>query len=214
MLRVAVLDYGVGNLYSVKHAVTSLGAEVTFVSSAAEISTVKRLIIPGVGSFAKGMVEIEKRGLVQPIQEYARAGRPLLGICLGMQLLFSTGEEFGVHSGLDILEGKVAAIPNESENKTWRKVPHIGWNNLQLSSGRESWQGTLLAGLREGVSAYFVHSYTAIPASPTVRVADCEYEGYTITAAVQKENIYGCQFHPEKSGSVGLAILNNFLGKH
>lgn len=209
--RVVVVDYGVGNLLSVTRALESRGADVTVAGDAQAIPAAERLVIPGVGAFADGMAELERRGLVQPIRDYAATGRPLLGICLGMQLLFSESEEFGYHRGLDILAGKVAAIPNQAACGKWRKTPHIGWNELRLPPGRRTWESTLLAGLAEGTATYFVHSFAAVPTDPTIRLADCDHEGFAISAAVQQGRICGCQFHPEKSGKTGLSIVDNFL---
>jgi glutamine amidotransferase len=209
--RVVVVDYGVGNLLSVTRAFESRGADVTVAGNAQAIPAAERLVIPGVGAFADGMAELERRGLVQPIRDYAATGRPLLGICLGMQLLFSESEEFGLRRGLGVLAGKVAAIPNQAADGKWRKTPHIGWNELQLPPGRRTWEGTLLAGLAEGVATYFVHSFAAVPTDPAIRLADCDHEGFAISAAVQQGRICGCQFHPEKSGEIGLSIVDNFL---
>lgn len=209
--RVVVVDYGIGNLLSVTRALESRGADVTVTGEPRAVGSAERLVVPGVGAFADGMAELEGRGLVQPIREYAASGRPLLGICLGMQLLFSESEEFGHHRGLDILPGRVAAIPNLAADGKWRKTPHIGWNELRLPPGRPSWEGTVLAGLREGAATYFVHSFAAQPADAAVRLADCDHEGFAVSAAVQRGRVCGCQFHPEKSGEVGLAIIENFL---
>ncbi|CAG0974091.1 partial glutamine amidotransferase, partial [Rhodocyclaceae bacterium] len=162
--RVVVVDYGVGNLLSVTRAFEIRGAEVTVTSDPRAVPGADRLVVPGVGAFADGMAELEGRGLVQPIREFAATGRPLLGICLGMQLLFSESHEFGQHKGLDLLAGQVMAIPNEAPGGRWRKTPHIGWNELRLPHGRPSWGGTLLAGLVEGSAVYFVHSFAAVPA--------------------------------------------------
>jgi glutamine amidotransferase len=128
-----------------------------------------------------------------------------------MQLLFSESEEFGHHRGLDVLAGRVVAIPNQAPDGKWRKTPHIGWNELRLPPGRRTWEGTLLAGLTEGAAVYFVHSFAAVPADPGIRLADCDHEGFAVSATVQQGRICGCQFHPEKSGETGLSIIDNFL---
>lgn len=209
--RVVVVDYGVGNLLSVIRALEVRGADVTVTNDPRAVLGADRLVVPGVGAFADGMAGLEERGLVQPIREFAATGKPLLGICLGMQLLFAESDEFGLHKGLDLLAGRVEAIPNEAPGGAWRKTPHIGWNELRLPPGRHSWDGTLLAGLTEGSAVYFVHSFAAVPADPAVRLADCDHEGFAVSAAVQKNRICGCQFHPEKSGETGLSIIDNFL---
>ncbi len=208
---VVVVDYGIGNLLSVTRALESCGASVTVTSDPKLIVEAERLLIPGVGAFADGMAELAERALVEPIQDYASKGRPLLGICLGMQLLFSESEEFGSCAGLDLLAGKVAAIPNLTQSGQWRKTPHIGWNELLRAGGRESWDGSLLAGVPEMAATYFVHSFSAQPSEFAVRLADCDHEGFMVSAAVQSNHICGCQFHPEKSGEIGLSIVRNFL---
>ena len=208
---VVVVDYGIGNLLSVTRALEFCGARVTVSDNPEVISSAERLLIPGVGAFADGMAELQQRSLVQPIQEYADLGRPLLGICLGMQLLFSESDEFGCCKGLNLLDGRVEAIPNQTSTGAWRKTPHIGWNELRRPPSRNGWGGTLFEGIQEGAAAYFVHSYAVVPTDPDVRLADCDHEGLAVSAAVQKEHICGCQFHPEKSGKYGLAIVKNFL---
>ncbi len=210
---VSVVDYGVGNLYSVAQALEHVGADVCLVSTAEEVVQADFLLLPGVGSFEAGMRELRERGLVAPIVDYVRTGRPFLGICLGMQLMFDVSEEFGEHPGLGLIPGRVAAIPPLSCDQDQRphKIPHIGWNTLVLPDGRANWKGTILQGLSPGVSMYFVHSYTAVPTNPAHCLAECDYDGCRIRAAVQANNVYGCQFHPEKSGAVGLKILQNFV---
>lgn len=209
--RVIVVDYGIGNLLSVVKALQARGGEVELCESPAGVLAADKLLIPGVGAFADGMAELERRGLAEPIRLHAQAGKPLLGICLGMQMLFSESEEFGLHRGLDILPGRVVAIPNQAPDGRWRKTPHIGWNELRLPPGRQNWEGTLLAGIAPGKATYFVHSFAAEPALPETRLADCDHDGFAVSAAVQRGRICGCQFHPEKSGDVGLTIIDNFL---
>lgn len=209
--RVVIVDYGVGNLLSVTRALEVCGADVVVTDDPAVVTRADRLVVPGVGAFADGMAGLHQRGLVNPIQEFATTGRPLLGICLGMQLLFSESEEFGLHEGLNLIAGRVVAIPNQTHGGAWRKTPHIGWNELRPPPGRLGWDDTLLAGLAEGSAVYFVHSFVAEPVDSAVRLADCDHEGFAISAAVQKDRVYGCQFHPEKSGEVGLSVINNFL---
>jgi glutamine amidotransferase len=209
--RIVVVDYGVGNLLSVSRAFESCGAEVVLSRDPQVLSTADRLVVPGVGAFADGMEELRRRGLVEPIRSYAQTGRPLLGICLGMQLLFSVSHEFGKHTGLGILAGSVVAIPTAKEAGGFRKTPHIGWNELRMPDGRSTWSGSILEGLAEGAATYFVHSYMADPEEPAIRLADCDYEGIAVSAAVQRGMIFGCQFHPEKSGETGLRIVHNFM---
>lgn len=208
---VTIVDYGVGNLYSVAQALQHVGANVSLVSTAEELLRADFLLLPGVGSFEAGMRGLRERGLVTPILEYVRTGKPFLGVCLGMQLMFEVSEEFGEHAGLGLIPGRVTAIPVVGRDQRPHKIPHIGWNKLIPPAARKGWEGTILQGLPPLVSTYFVHSYTAAPHNPAHRLADCDYDGCLISAAVQVDNVYGCQFHPEKSANPGLKILQNFI---
>jgi glutamine amidotransferase len=209
--RVCVVDYGIGNIFSVSRALEACGAEVRLCERADEVLAADRLVLPGVGAFARGMQGLAQRGLVEPLQEYALRGRPLLGICLGMQMLFEESSEFGAHPGLGLIEGRIAAITPGLEEGIARKVPHIGWSPLAVPPAGAGWDGTLLQGIAPGTPAYFVHTYTAEPTHEIHRLADTHYGEARIAAAVCKGPIHGCQFHPEKSGATGLAILRNFL---
>ncbi len=208
--KITLLDYGVGNLYSVTRAFQHLGAQVILSHDPDEIFSSEALVLPGVGAFAVGMAGLEKYGLVEVIRAYARTGRPLLGICLGMQMLFTKSFEFGEHSGLDLIEGDIVPITSLSKNPEHLKVPHIGWSSLKTSRP-SAWDASILKSVERGESCYFVHSFGAVPRNPEHRLADAEYEDCTISAVVAKENIYGCQFHPEKSGATGLKIIEGFL---
>ncbi len=209
--NITVLDYGIGNLYSVARAFESIGANVTISSDPETIKKAERLLLPGVGSFAQGMTELKSRGLDDAIRDYVTFNRPFLGICLGMQLLFNSSEEFGNHEGLGLIPGRVLAIPKKGKYDEPHKIPHIGWASLILPSEKKSWAGTILENTPVNASCYFVHSYTAFPQDTLHRLADCDYDGCKISAVVQSDNIIGCQFHPEKSGKTGLEILRNFL---
>ncbi|MBF0142934.1 MAG: imidazole glycerol phosphate synthase subunit HisH [Magnetococcales bacterium] len=211
MTPVTVIDYGVGNLLSVGRALSHCGAEVVFCSDPEGVVKAERLILPGVGAFAKGMAELDKRGLIPALREVAERGVPLLGICLGMQLLLETSDEFGTHTGLGLIPGRVVAIPPQGIDGSRHAIPHIGWNNLLLPGHRQGWKGSILERLPHGESVYFVHSFTAVPADPLHRLADCHYNGLVISAAIARDNLSGCQFHPEKSGERGLDILRAFL---
>jgi len=204
--RVTVIDYGIGNLHSVVKALRHEGAEVTVTSDPRDVPAAERLVLPGVGAFADGMKGLTERGLVGPLRAFAETGRPLLGICLGMQLLLGESEEYGRHEGLGIVPGRVVEIRREAGFK----VPQIGWNRIYPPNGK-SWSGTPLGALAEGAMVYFVHSFTAVPDREEHRLADSLYAGQRISAAVRRGNVWGCQFHPEKSGTVGLAILRQFL---
>ncbi len=209
--KVTVVDYGSGNLLSVCRALRYCGAEVTTTESATEISQAARLVVPGVGAMAASMRNLEARNLVEPIRAYGGTERPLLGICVGMQIMFDAGEEFGTHPGLGLLSGRVRRIPSRRHDGARRKIPHIGWNTLKPAPGVTGWDQTILRGLATEPAAYFLHSFAVEPVESSIRLADCEYEGVQVCSVVKKGAIYGCQFHPEKSGEVGLAILRNFL---
>jgi glutamine amidotransferase len=209
-MKVTVIDYGIGNLYSVGRALEHCGAEVAFSDDPAAILATERLVLPGVGAFADGMRGLQERGLVEPIRRYAASGRPLLGICLGMQMLASVSEEFGEHAGLGLIPGRVQPVPALSTDGLPHKIPHIGWSALRPPAGT-SWQGSILEETPPGSAVYLVHSYAVVPEDPSHRLADCVYGGHRIAAAIRHGAISGCQFHPEKSGEVGLSILARFL---
>lgn len=211
MTTVTVLDYGMGNLLNVARAFEHIGADVRIAETAEQAGNAERLVLPGVGAFAGGMREVKARGFDQAVREHVAKQRPLLGICLGMQMLLDVSEEFGRHEGLGLIAGRVVPVPASAANGRPHKVPHIGWSGLYPTSAGPTWERSILAGLREGAAVYFVHSFMADPADPAHRLADCLYDDQPLCAAVQKDNVFGCQFHPEKSGEVGLAILRNFL---
>ncbi|MBM3546554.1 MAG: imidazole glycerol phosphate synthase subunit HisH [Alphaproteobacteria bacterium] len=209
--KVTVVDYGSGNLLSVCRALRHCGADLVTTENRTEIARAERLVVPGVGAMADSMRNLEARDLVGPIQDYAQSERPMLGICVGMQIMFEAGEEFGIHPGLGLLPGRVRKMPATQDGGARRKIPQIGWNTLKPAAGINSWEGTILQGLPPEPAAYFLHSFAVDPIDPSTRLADCEYEGLRICSAVRKGSIYGCQFHPEKSAEIGLAILRNFL---
>ncbi len=208
MNRVVVVDYGVGNLLSVSRALECAGSNVVLTSSPSEIMSADRLVLPGVGAFGDCMREISKRGLAEAIVGFAVTQRPLLGICVGMQVLHSIGKEFGDHKGLDLIKGTVDKIPSTKADNTSHKVPHIGW--AQLHVNKASAENKLSPSL-EGKWFYFVHGYMAIPSNEGDILAHYDYNGRNITACTHKDNIYGFQFHPEKSGEDGLRLLEKFL---
>jgi glutamine amidotransferase len=208
---VVVVDYGVGNLLSVTRALDHVGAEVVQTSRPAKIEAADRVLLPGVGAFGDGMAGLAERRLVEPIKRFAERERPFLGICLGMQMMLQESQEFGRHAGLGLIPGKVVAVPPTGADGAPHKIPHIGWNRLQPAADGNGWDDTILAGLPANAAGYFVHSFMAAPAAPRHRLADCDYDGRAITAAIARGHLYGCQFHPEKSGPVGLKILENFI---
>jgi len=210
--RVVVVDYGMGNLLSVRRGLESRGGEVTVSSDPEIVATAERLLLPGVGAFKTGMDELRQRDLIGAITEFASTGRPLLGICLGMQMLFTESEEFGRHAGLNLIPGRVVRIPDcDANGITVRRIPSIGWGALKSPESRVEWSGSLLEDTLEGEYFYFIHSYMAVPDSYQNVLAECDHSGVRIAATVKLNNVMGCQFHPEKSGEDGLRVLERFL---
>ncbi len=199
---IAIVDYGVGNLRSVQKALERVGAMAVVTSDPAALDAAQGVVLPGVGAFGDGMDSLRARHLVEPVLRQARSGKPLLGICLGMQLLFDESEEMGLHQGLGLLAGRVVRFPEGD-----LKVPHIGWNQLRMAGSRA--EMALLEGIVEGAHAYFVHSYYVAPEEPGDILATTEY-GVEFASVVGQGTIYGAQFHPEKSQEVGLRLLENF----
>jgi len=205
--KITIVDYGVGNTHNVLKAFDRFCPQIHLSGNKKEIMKSDALVLPGVGSFQSGMSGLRKRGLIDPIKEFAHMEKPIIGICLGAQLLLSTGCEFGTFSGLGIILGQVVKFPN-LENKV--KIPHIGWSEICLPQ-RKNWKNTILDSMPEKSNMYFVHSYNLKPDDPEDVLAISEYGGHEFCAAVKKGNIYGCQFHPERSGEIGLSIIKNFI---
>ncbi|PKO00447.1 MAG: imidazole glycerol phosphate synthase subunit HisH [Chloroflexi bacterium HGW-Chloroflexi-4] len=199
--RVVLVDVGTGNLHSVQHALQSLGVEVLRTNRPEDVKSASRLVLPGVGAFGNFMKGMETLGLTQPVKDAVQNGVPLLGICVGMQAFFDVGLEMGVFPGLGLIPGKVVKF----QDIPGLKVPHTGWN--QFRALRSS---MLLGGLTEEPYAYFNHSYYCQPANAGDSLAETDY-GIQYTSIVQKDNLFGVQFHPEKSQRTGLALLANFL---
>ena len=197
----AIVDYGVGNLFSLESSFMAVGEDVVVTSEPEVIRKADRIILPGVGAFRDAAKKLKESGLDEVVKEEALSGKPLLGICLGMQLLFDKSFEYGEYEGLQLIPGNVRPIRDLTKDTL--KIPHIGWNPLVFRN-----ETPLFKYIHEGDCVYFVHSYYAADCAPYV-TADTEYGAY-LTASVQKENIFGCQFHPEKSGDVGLSILKAF----
>ncbi|MZQ82646.1 imidazole glycerol phosphate synthase subunit HisH [Paenibacillus sp. 5J-6] len=196
---IAIIDYGMGNLHSVSKAVERLGYEAVVTGDAEQILAAEGAILPGVGAFGDAMEQLRESGLNDVVLRYAESGKPLLGICLGMQLLFSSSEEHGNHEGLGLLPGSVVRFRGDY------KVPHMGWNKLSYKQS----QSPIFKGIEEG-HVYFVHSYHAKPERESDLLAVTDYY-QPVTAIVGRENVYGMQFHPEKSGDIGMQLLRNFL---
>ena len=197
---IVIVEYGVGNLFSLKSSFAAIGHEATVSADATVIRRADKLILPGVGAFRDAVRKLKESGLFQVVQEEAGRGKPLLGICLGMQMLFERSFEDGVHEGLSLLSGEVRPIAEAIPPDL--KIPQIGWNSLRFTR-----ENPLFGRIREGDYVYFVHSYSAMRSGDVIAVT--EY-GAELTAAAARGNVYGCQFHPEKSGTVGLAILKAF----
>ena len=198
---VAIVDYGVGNLFSLESSFAAIGAEVIVTADADVLKNADQIILPGVGAFGDAAEKLRNTGLDIVLKELATAGKPLMGICLGMQMLFEKSYEYGEHDGLGLIPGKVVPIADVIPADL--KIPHIGWNGLHFKQ-----ESPIFKNVNEGDCVYFVHSFYAADCDESV-VATAEY-GAELTAAVAKGNVFGCQFHPEKSGKVGLAILKAF----
>ncbi len=195
---IGIIDYGRGNISSVETALNKGGFENITTDNHDILRKCDGLILPGVGAFKDGMKDLEKRGLIPIIEEAVKSGKPLLGICLGLHLLFEFGEENGVSAGLGILEGRVERLT------TSFKIPHIGWNDLKIIN-----PSPILDGIEDGDDFYFVHSYQAHPVDKSIIIATCDY-GLEVVAVVSKENVFGVQFHPEKSSINGMILIQNF----
>ena len=198
-VKLAIVDYGAGNLRSVARAVTHAGGEPLITSSPRDVAAAEALIVPGVGAAADTMDNLRRHGLVAPIREYIASGRPFLGVCMGQQVLFDVSEEGGEHPCLGILPGRIVRLP------AGLKVPHMGWNQVHIVR-----PNPIFDGIPDGSYFYFVHSYYPRPDDPSVVVGETEY-GVTFPSVVARDNIVATQFHPEKSGAMGLRMYGNFL---
>jgi imidazole glycerol-phosphate synthase subunit HisH len=207
---VSVIDYGAGNLLSVGRAFERCGGNVAFVTTAEQVAVADYLVLPGVGAFRDGIRGLAANCLDEAIKRHAASGKPLLGICLGMQMLSTASVEFGTHAGLGLVPGQVLPIAAKDVQGDPHKVPYVGWADLE-PVGRSDFQGTPLAGVRAGEAVYLVHSYHCIPDNAAHILAVYDYGGIKNTAAIHRDNVIGYQFHPEKSGAVGLAIIDEFL---
>jgi glutamine amidotransferase len=199
---IVILDYGMGNLRSVQKAIEAVGSSAEITSDPEHVRRASKVILPGVGAFADAMTELRRTGLGEAFCEAVRQGKPCLGVCLGLQLLFDSSTEDGDHAGLELLPGRVVRFTSQPG----LKVPHMGWNTLRLRK-----PAPLLAGLPTEPSVYFVHSYYALPQNPDDIAAEAYYPN-PFAAVVWRDNLTACQFHPEKSQSIGLAMYSNFVG--
>ncbi len=208
--EVVIIDYGLGNLLSVQRALEHCGAKVLITADPKKILLARRVVLPGVGAFANAMQVLQELNLIPVIHELSERRTPLLGICLGMQLLLDESNEFGFTKGLGLIPGRVIGIPDRTSAGLSQKIPHVGWNELEDSNNDSTLRYHLLQDISNGDAVYFVHSFMAIPKYSKDLIAHCFYGEHKIAAMVARENIIGCQFHPEKSGEIGLKILKRF----
>lgn len=207
-MEIAIIDYGMGNLKSVQKAFTALGFDATITSKREDIQNAHKVVLPGVGAFRDAINQLNETGMTETIQQAVKSGKPFLGICLGMQLLFDKSYEYGEYEGLKILPGEIIKFKEEDirlPNGKMLKVPHMGWNTLEFTK-----KEPLFAGLKDESSVYFVHSYYLQTTADIV--SSYTNYGTRIAVSAQKDNVFATQFHPEKSGDVGLQILRNFGG--
>ncbi len=207
--KITIIDYGCGNILNLSRAIKFIGYEVEITHDKNKIINSSYVILPGVGAFGNAMKQIEKYNLHNTILEYAKSNKPLLGICLGMQILLTVSYEFGVHKGLGLIEGKVIKISNEKNKEI--KIPHMGWNEIYPNNNKKEWKNKILKSSSIGKSFYFVHSFVCITKDYDSTIAVCNYSDISIPAVIATGNVFGCQFHPEKSADNGLDVLKNFF---
>jgi len=206
--KITIIDYGCGNILNLARAIKFIGYEVDITHDKNKIINSSYVILPGVGAFGNAMKQIEKYNLRNTILKYAKSNKPLLGICLGMQILLTVSYEFGVHKGLGLIEGKVIKISNEKNKEI--KIPHMGWNEIYPNNNKKEWKNKILKNSLMGKSFYFVHSFVCITKDYDSTIAVCNYSDISIPAVIATGNVFGCQFHPEKSADNGLIVLKNF----
>jgi imidazole glycerol-phosphate synthase subunit HisH len=206
---VTVIDFGIGNLKSVARACEEAGGNVELSADPARIAGADRLVLPGVGAFPKCVAELRRLGLDEAIRTFMESQRPFLGICVGAQMMLDGSDEFGRHDGFGFIPGRVEAMPPRGADKAY-KIPHVGWNTLQKPAGID-WNDTPLDDAREGEAFYFTHSFAMQPRDAAATLASCTYFHHRFAAVIREDHQYGCQFHPEKSGSAGLMFLENFI---
>lgn len=211
LVKVAIIDYGMGNLFSVQRACEHANMEALITSEKEEILSADAIILPGVGAFGDAMRNIRKLDLAGLLKDLAIGGKPFMGICLGMQLMMSESEEFGSNRGLDVFTGKVIKFPEKKLSSDRVKVPQVGWNKLKR--GDIPWENTLLSGIDEGEFMYFIHSFYVVPQSKDIILSITDYEGIKYCSSIVSGNIFACQFHPERSAEKGLDIYKKFAKK-
>ena len=209
-ITTAIVDYGLGNLFSVKHACEHVGLKASITSAARGILDADLVILPGVGAFGDAMAGLERQDLASPLRDVAASGKPLVGICLGLQLMMTESHEFGTHKGLGLFEGPVVRFEDPLGPAGMLKVPQVGWNRIYRPGERpDAWARTPLQGLEDGEYLYFVHSYYAQPADPAAGLTVTRYGHIEFFSGLRKDNVYAFQFHPERSGPRGLQIYRN-----
>lgn len=196
---------------SIRRAIHHLGYDAKISQDPSQLDSCSAAVLPGVGAFGDGMANLKEHGWIQPLKNYVHRRRPLLGICLGMQLMTSKSEEFGTHEGLNFIPGRTVRFAGDLAAKERPKIPHVGWSKIQKYSGVKSWKGTILEGLSDHVSMYFTHSYYVIPENTQVTLSTTLYGGHSYCSTFGKDRLYGTQFHPEMSGELGLRVLKNYL---
>lgn len=210
--RTVVVDYGIGNVFSVCNALKLLDSDVLLTGAPSDIREADRVILPGVGAFGRAMDALVSSGLSDSLRDFVATGRPFLGVCIGMQMLMDSSTEFGTYPGLGLISGEVRRLEGVNRSGVRRRVPHIGWSGLDVGNASSDWSATPLADLvPERDAVYFVHSYHCVPRDGDARIAIADYDGLKVTAAIQRDNIFGVQFHPERSGEVGHTVLRSFL---
>jgi glutamine amidotransferase len=212
-MKVGIVCYGSGNVMSISNALNYLGSNVDFIHASNDLIAYEKLILPGVGAYEGVLKKFRSKGFESPLIEAVQRGASLLGICVGMQILFDYGEEFGRTDGLGILKGHVAKLQRGMVDDVELKIPHVGWNSVTIPEAqpKSRWMDGLFKGVNESTEFYFVHSYAAQALEQNDVVAEAVYGEQTLTASVQKGRVFGTQFHPEKSGEAGLNLLENFL---
>ncbi len=209
MKKVVIVDYQLGNLFSVNQALINIGLDAKISLDPADIEHADALVLPGVGAFKDAMLNLASLGLKEPIKQFIKSGKPFLGICLGLQLLFTESEEFGSTKGLDVISGKVKRFSNRTDSDELQKVPQISWNMINKVS-TDGWQNTPLMHLEDKEDMYFVHSYYVEPSDEQIVLTKTTYGDLTYVSSILQDNIFACQFHPEKSAEEGLKIYRTW----